>query len=129
MAEFFFPGPIWFLAPKPPFYSMDELRGTILEGFFEDKTEGMVRAVFAFSDRDLAERFLEQAGEKSAPYSPLALPDDRLIDLLEGLQFHGHQYLSVDSEQTSTCLLPISGVIEQIRRRQAGPPPGHGAQG
>src|SRR5205807_964043 len=105
------PGILWFLAPKPPYESIDELRRVVLSGYFQGEIPGsLIPIVYAFSSRDRAEEHLRQAGEKAAPYVPLALSDDnQLIELLKELQAHGHQHLGVDTEPTSTRLLPIPG--------------------
>jgi hypothetical protein len=120
MAEFLFPGPIWFIGGKPPFSGLAELCATVLHGSIEDgATKEMARMVYAFSDQDLAGRFLKRAGNQAAAYVPFALTDDsELISLLKELQSHGHQRLGVDIEPSSGVLLPISGVIDQIQRRQ-----------
>jgi hypothetical protein len=125
--EFLFPGPIWFIAPKQPCLSIDELCRVVLKGVFEDKVGGVMRPmVFAFSDRDLAARFLEKSGEQAAPYAPLALPQHSLIEFLTELPSHGYEFLGTDAESTTYWLHPIAGVVEQLRRRQSGADPGEG---
>src|SRR5262245_18396263 len=111
MDEFLFPGSIWFIAPSPPYHSLRELSLVVLNGFFEDSASGrMIPGVYAFSDKDLAERFLANAGPQAEPYGPLALADDgQLVVFLEELRSNGHQFLNTDVERSSACLLPIAG--------------------
>jgi hypothetical protein len=119
--EFLFSAEIWFLGPKPPYHDMDELRRVVMTGFFEqdEKSGTLVRVFYAFSDEDLAARFLKRLGPQAAHYVPLALEDDaQLIEFLEGLPSYGHQFLGVDVEDRSAIVLPIPVVIDQIRRRQ-----------
>jgi hypothetical protein len=119
-ADFLFPGDIWFIAPKEPCQSLDELCSLMLCGFFGDLVTGnMVPVVYAFSDRDLADSYLQKAGQSAAPYAAIAMTGDRqLLTLLEELYSHGHRYLCTDAEQSSACILPILDVADQIRRRQ-----------
>lgn len=118
MADFLFPGAVWFLAPKPPYATLAEL-AVVVRGIFEDGATGnRTPVVYAFSDRDLAERKLAADGQTDGPYAPLALPDDvALVAFLEELTAHGDKLIGADAEPSSTVVLPIPKVIAQIRRR------------
>lgn len=115
-SEFVFAGSIWFIAGKPPYGSLDELAVTILAGEFGDRREPVV---YAFSDQDLAERFLAQAGANVGPYIAMTLASDaELIALLKGLQDHGHEQLAIDVSGTSAVVGTIESVIRQIEQRR-----------
>lgn len=117
---FQFAGPIWFITPKPPYDDLD-LAVVSLKGLFEDGATGeKVPIVYAFSDEDLAQRWLVR---NAAPphYRPLSLPSDaETIALLERFHAHGDRFLGVDAEQGSSVILPITRVIDQLRRRSGG---------
>jgi hypothetical protein len=126
-APFLFAGPVWFIGPRPPYHSLNELCRVVLTGLFEDKELGRIKVVYAFSDADLAERFWKKAGTQAAPYVPLCLSDDKeTIRFLLELQKNCYQYLSTDTEDEHAVVLPINGVIQQFSQRQSDPATGSG---
>src|SRR5262245_39419580 len=98
---FLFVGPVWFLTSRTcP--TVQELCAAVLRGYHQDSPgEPLSPFVYAFSDRDLAERFLEKSGRVAGGHSAVTLDSQaQFIELLEELYAHGDRRLGVDSEST-----------------------------
>lgn len=119
MGGFVFSGRVWFIAPKPPFLTLDELCKVVLAGGFENREDGTISiAIYAFSDDDLANRFLQKAGKQASHYFPYSMSDDETVEFLEEMYRRGHRFVGTDAEAVSHVLLSIPAVIEQLRSRR-----------
>lgn len=117
---FLFPGPVWFLAPRRTYGSYAELAEVVLAGHAGPPHK---RIVYAFSDEDLAQRFLRGSGDPARAYIPVMLKHDgQLVRFLQELQAHGHDTLGVDATpHRSVRFILIADLIWHIRQRQANP--------
>jgi hypothetical protein len=73
--------------------------------------------VVAFTDEDLARRFIERMREKEllSPYRPSGWSE--MVEILEALQKMGHTHLAIDPELNSDQRTSIRQLLVEIHRR------------
>lgn len=71
--------------------------------------------VVAFTDIDLAQRFIERMGHPDAVAIPMPKPSN-WIDILENLTGQGHEYVAIDPEPGRRLrIYSIPELIEHVR--------------
>jgi hypothetical protein len=75
---------------------------------------GGLQAVVAFTDQDLAERFLQSLGDQEMVLLATRTPD-MLIELLESMQDAGYVLVAFDPSPRPV-LVPVQTVLRDVRR-------------
>ncbi len=129
---FVFAEHLYFLAPAIPYESMKRAADCFqYNDFVEAETGRTFRFVYAFSDEDLAWRFIDANRPNTDYLRPLRMRDDATAILaLEALLELEYPTLGVDFTpgRDDHTFLPTAGVLEHFRRRAGqggrGPYPG-----
>lgn len=112
--------PSRFLIPNGLWFIMPDCRGldlrAVCEGLLRTRLEDGEALVVAFTDSDLAARYLERGGEAARPYAA-GKPRTRqaILDFLEALLLLGETHMYVDPEPTHGERHSIAVLVRQIR--------------
>jgi hypothetical protein len=85
-------------------------RGAGWAGF----TVGEKRVIILFTDRDLAERFIERLARPNLAPCQFGTPRDYLR-WLEEMAKHGYTHIGFDHEPNRARLLPLARVLAEVR--------------
>ena len=110
-------GPVWLITSRKAIDNQDEKGFTIAEGV----TPQGVRYVEAFTDSDLAQRFIERMNDPDAVAFPVPTPPD-FIQFLENLFGFGYAHIAIDHEpgrRPRIATIPaLIGVVRESLKRQ-----------
>jgi hypothetical protein len=107
-------GPVWHVADRK---SIDPPTDT--PGIAVGQMPGGREYVAAFTDRDLAERFIERMQNPDAVLFPVATPAD-WVNFLNFLSKTGHEYVALDPEPGKRLTIARIGVLIKIVRESLG---------
>jgi hypothetical protein len=114
--EFLYTTKLWFAVHESSVITDDETGRRRLKGAFRIATleTGGQKAVAAFTDEDLVERFLEALGDPEMV--PLATQTpEALLELLDNLEKSGYSLVAFDPVP-KPVFIPLETVLEDVRR-------------